>query len=149
MLKLKRMPSKHRHLFLPKLISFFLLLILTLFTPPTIHAQSASTGTDAYCTPGDPTSGVQTALGCISTEATGVGFFGQLINIIIGISGGLALVMMLFGTFIVTTSAGMPDKLKEGQEILTSAIAGLLFIILSVFLLQFIGITVLGLPGFK
>ena len=54
---------------------------------------------------------------------------------------------MLYGVFIVTTSAGIPDKLKEGSEIITSAIAGLIFVLLSVFLLNLIGINILGLPG--
>lgn len=92
--------------------------------------------------------GVDTALGCISTKADGTGgFFESIIRIAVGLGGGLALVLMLFGVFIVTTSAGIPDKLKEGSDIITSAIAGLIFILLSVFLLNLIGINILGLPG--
>jgi len=94
---------------------------------------------------------VETALGCISTKAdAGSGsFFTSVIKIVVGIGGGLALLLMLFGVFIVTTSAGIPDKLKEGKEIITSAISGLIFIILSVFLLRLIGVDILGLPGLK
>lgn len=94
---------------------------------------------------------VDTALGCISTNVTpdskGDSFFGKVIQIAVGLGGALALVLMLYGVFIVTTSAGMPDKLKAGQEIITSAISGLIFIILSVFLLNLIGINILGIPG--
>lgn len=91
---------------------------------------------------------VETAIGCISTKADGGGsFFESIIKIATGLGGGLALVLMLYGVFIVTTSAGIPDKLKEGSEIITSAIAGLIFILLSVFLLNLIGINILGLPG--
>lgn len=96
---------------------------------------------------------VNTALGCISTEVTpngsGNSFFSAIIKIAVGLGGGLALLLMLYGVFIVTTSAGIPDKLKEGQEIITSAISGLIFILLSVFLLNFIGIKVLSLPGLQ
>ncbi len=102
------------------------------------------------CTPKNGTagSGVETAIGCISTSADGSGsFFETIITVFVGLGGGLALVLMLFGVFIVTTSAGIPDKLKEGSEIITSAIAGLIFILLSVFLLNLIGINILGLPG--
>lgn len=101
----------------------------------------------------DPTngtagSGVQTAIGCISTSADGSGgFFESIIRLFVGLGGGLALILMLYGVFIVTTSAGIPDKLKEGSEIITSAIAGLIFVLLSVFLLNLIGINILGLPG--
>ncbi len=102
-----------------------------------------------YCTMNDPDSGIQTALGCIKTTVEGGedSFFGSLIKISVGIGGGLALLLMLYGIFIITTSAGIPDKLKEGKEILTSAISGLIFIILSVFLLNLIGINLLGIPG--
>jgi len=91
---------------------------------------------------------IETAIGCISTKADGANsFFGSIIKIAVGLGGGLALALMLYGVFIVTTSAGIPDKLKEGSEIITSAIAGLIFILLSVFLLNLIGINILGLPG--
>lgn len=124
---------------------FFVLLTLILM----IFAISTPVfAADPYCTAGNPDSGIQTALGCISTKADGTGgFFESIIRIAVGLGGGLALVLMLFGVFIVTTSAGIPDKLKEGSEIITSAIAGLIFILLSVFLLNLIGINILGLPG--
>lgn len=94
---------------------------------------------------------VETALGCISTDASGGAnsFFASVMKVATGLGGGIALLLMLYGVFIVTTSAGIPDKLKEGNEIITSAISGLIFVVLSVFLLNFIGINVLGLPGLK
>lgn len=94
---------------------------------------------------------IDTAIGCISTsvDTTGDSFFGSVIKIAVGLGGGLALLLMLYGVFIVTTSAGIPDKLKEGQEVITSAVSGLIFIILSVFLLNLIGINILGIPGLK
>lgn len=120
-------------------------LILVVFLSPTITFAA-----DPYCTAGDPSSGIQTAIGCISTSAEGSGgFFEAILRVFVGISGGLALCLMLYGVFIVTTSAGIPDKLKEGSEIITSTIAGLIFILLSVFLLNLIGINILGLPGLK
>lgn len=92
---------------------------------------------------------VETALGCISTRADAGdgGFFSSIVKIFVGLGGGLALILMLYGVFIVTTSAGIPDKLKEGSEIITSAVAGLIFVLLSVFLLNLIGINLLGIPG--
>lgn len=91
---------------------------------------------------------VETAIGCVSTKADASGgFFQSILQIFVGMGGGLALILMLYGVFIVTTSAGIPDKLKEGSEIITSAIAGLIFILLSVVLLNLIGINILGLPG--
>ncbi len=96
-----------------------------------------------------PANNIDTALGCISTDATGGGFVQSLLTIIIGLGGGVALLLILYGVFIVTSSAGIPEKLKSGNEIITSAIAGLLFIIMAIFLMNLIGIKILALPGLQ
>ena len=49
---------------------------------------------------------------------------------------------------MVMTSQGVPDRLKAGQELLTSAISGLIMLIFSVFILKFIGVDILGLGSF-
>jgi len=48
---------------------------------------------------------------------------------------------------MVMTSSGSPDKVAQGKEIITAAISGLLFAILSIFILRLIGVTWLQLPG--
>lgn len=91
--------------------------------------------------------GVNTALGCISFDAESGGFVRSLLGVIIGLGGGVALILILYGVFIVTTSAGIPDKLNQGKEIISSAVAGLVFIILAIFLMNLIGVKILALPG--
>ena len=91
--------------------------------------------------------GMWTALGCISRE----GITSQISNFItlgISIAGGLALLLILYGSFLISTSAGDPQKVGEGKEIATAAVAGLVFIILSIVMLNFIGIHILNIPGF-
>lgn len=92
---------------------------------------------------------IDTAIGCI--KVTGPDAGSNLIKIILqlslGVGGGIALALILSGIFTITTSAGNPDKLKSGGEIITSAVIGLIFIILSVFLVNLIGINILGIPG--
>lgn len=130
----------------PTATSFFLATLFGLFIfLSTTSVQAAFVTPKGNCGDGQ----IDTAIGCISTsvDATGNSFFGSIIKIAVSLGGGLALVLMLYGVFVITTSAGIPDKLKEGQEIITSAISGLIFIILSVFLLNFIGINILGIPG--
>jgi hypothetical protein len=46
---------------------------------------------------------------------------------------------------MIMSSSGNPERLKAGQELLTSAISGLILLVLSVFILKFIGVDILGL----
>lgn len=116
---------------------------------PTADAGSFGDSSDIYAKCVDGSKGIQTALGCISFDAEGGGFVRSLLGIIIGLGGGVALLLILYGVFIVTTSAGIPDKLNQGKEIISSAVAGLVFIILAIFLMNLIGIRILALPGLE
>jgi hypothetical protein len=93
---------------------------------------------------GDP--GLWTAVGCIPT--TYQGLTSSLIKIGLSIAGGVALLMILSAAFTLTTSQGEPKAATEAKDQLTAAVAGLLFIIFSITILQFIGVSILQLPGF-
>jgi hypothetical protein len=108
-----------------------------------IITNPLESGTNIFCIDGKS---VNTALGCIDTEDP-KSFISALLLLGTGLGGGIALALMLYGVFVVTTSAGMPDKLNAGKEIITSAVAGLIFILLAVFLVNLIGINILGIPG--
>jgi len=88
-----------------------------------------------------------TAVGCIPTAPEE--FIKWLLPVVISIAGGIAFLLILLGSFTVLTSAGNPDKLNEGKDIIVSAIVGLLVILFSVVLLKIIGVDILGLPGFE
>lgn len=107
----------------------------------------ASGGPPRVGCPGFVGDGIQTALGCIPIENTGE-FIKWTLRWAIGIAGGIAFLLILSSGFQIMTSAGSPDKLKAGQEQLTAAISGLLFILFSVFLLKLIGLDILQIPGF-
>ncbi len=66
---------------------------------------------------------------------------------LVSIAGGFALLFILFGAFTITTAAGNPEKLESGKTIIISAIAGLIFLILSVVILHFVGVDLLQIPG--
>ncbi len=91
--------------------------------------------------------GAWTAFGCIKTDPGS--FVAEVLRVGIGIGGGIAFLLILFGGFQILTSAGNPEQLAAGRELVTSAITGLLLIIFSVFLLRLIGYNILGIPGFK
>lgn len=104
-------------------------------------AGEAELGADQTRVPG-----IYTAVGCIGASSESI--ITQLVRIGLGLSGAIALLMILAGGFMLSTSQGDPKKAGEAKELVTSAVMGLLFIIFSVSILQFIGVSVLHLPGF-
>lgn len=123
----------------PFLTGLVLLSSFYLFHPFSF-AQCAGNNSQHGC------ASVNTAIGNISTDP--VGFVGSIIRLLIGFSGGIAILLIIASGYQLMTSQGNPEKVKEGRERLTSAVVGLLFIIFSVFILQTIGVNLLQLPGF-
>jgi hypothetical protein len=91
--------------------------------------------------------GINTAIGCIPVLAddNGVSFMGWILKWAVGIGGGIAFILIMYGGFMVMTSQGNPERVKAGQELITSAVSGLILLVLSIFLLKFIGVDILGL----
>lgn len=88
---------------------------------------------------------IYTAVGCISVD--GKGFATDLIKLLLGVGGMATLLSILAASFIYTTSRGDSGKIKEAKDLITSAVSGLLFIIFSVIMLEYIGVQVLHIPG--
>jgi hypothetical protein len=86
---------------------------------------------------------IRTAIGCIPTQP--LEFIGQFRDILIGIGGGIAFLLMIIGSAFILTSQGNPERIKHGKEIFVGALVGLLIMIFSVFILQLIGVDILGL----
>lgn len=91
--------------------------------------------------------GAWTAIGCIESDPKL--FVGRILGFAIGVAGGIAFLMILFGGFQILTSSGDPEHMNAGRELIAAAITGLLFIVFSLFILRVIGVSILGLPGFK
>jgi hypothetical protein len=124
----------------------FLIIPLLLISFFFVFSSSSFAANDLFCNGKDETGGINTALGCINV-GSGNELITTILRLATGLGGGIALALILYGVFIVTTSAGMPDKLKAGGEIITSAVVGLIFILISIFLFKLIGINILGIPG--
>lgn len=90
--------------------------------------------------------GIWTAIGCIPRDPETIVSVFLLFGL--GMGGGVALLMILGAGFLLTVSQGDPKQIDTAKQWLTSAIAGLLFIIFSVTILQFIGYNVFQIPGF-
>jgi hypothetical protein len=86
-----------------------------------------------------------TVFGCLPIDPAGFSKF--ILRLALGIGGGAAFLAMLGGSFMVITSAGDPERLKAGKRTITMAVAGLLVILFSLFILRLVGQEILGLPG--
>jgi hypothetical protein len=88
--------------------------------------------------------GIPTAIGCIpfGTPEALTTFF---LRWALGIGGGIALLLIIYASFIISTSSGDPRRMQGGKELLTSAIAGLMLLIFSVFILRILGVNILGI----
>lgn len=104
-------------------------------------------GNPANCSSCMDGGGVWTAIGCLDVSSGG--FAKTLFGIGIGVGSMIAFILILFGALQMMTSAGNPEKLHAGKELVTAAITGLLFILFSVFLLRIIGVNIIGIPGFS
>ncbi len=90
--------------------------------------------------------GVWTAIGCVPSHIEGI--LQTLVKVGLLIGGGIALLIILAGAFLLSISQGDPQKTSEAKEMITAALTGLIFIIFSVSILQFIGVQILQIPEF-
>lgn len=122
---------------------FWIILAISVF----LSTQSVYAA-DLFC--GEGNKGIKTAIGCITADGIGggQGIVSKIFKLGTGIAGGIAFLLILFGGFQIMTSTGNPEKLNEGKELIASAVTGLLMILFSIFLLKFIGVDLLCIPGF-
>lgn len=115
--------------------------------PLPAHSQTGGSSISNPCKP--PEDYTWTALGCLPNDPKE--FVIRVLGLAVGIGGGIAFLLMLFGGFQVLTSAGDPERLNSGKDVIGSALTGLLLIIFSLFILKLIGVDILGLGnvGFK
>jgi heme/copper-type cytochrome/quinol oxidase subunit 3 len=95
----------------------------------------------------DSETGINTAIGCIPFNDTNA-LLTFLLRWFIGIGGGIAIFTIIFASYLIISSSGNPDRVKAGQQLITASIAGIIFLIFSGFILQFVGVTVFKIPGF-
>ncbi len=99
---------------------------------------------DVTCNGGQ---GINSAIGCIPTTNLNT-FASWVLEKIVFIASGIAFLLLVFGAFQIITSSGDPKKTQAAKELITAAVSGLLFIILSVLLLKLIGVDILQIPEF-
>lgn len=91
---------------------------------------------------------IDTAIGCIPFGDQN-SFVVFILKWAVGIGGGIAFLLIIVAGFQIMTSRGDPNRLKAGQELMTSAIAGILLLIFSVVILRILGFDILKIPTFQ
>lgn len=114
---------------------YLLILVLSFFllSPVLVLGQDEKTDSDPIpCNAGEA---------CINNPITPnspQALIGQIINVVLGIVGSLALIMFVFGGITWMTSSGSPEKVKRGRDILIWAAIGLVIIFSSYALTNFV-----------
>jgi hypothetical protein len=91
--------------------------------------------------------GVATAIGCIQ-----VGDMKSIVSVLvfrigIGIAGSFCLLCIVYGAVMIQLSQGDSAKITKARKLIINCLLGLALIIFSVFVLDFIGIKLLRIPG--
>lgn len=130
-------------------VTFLILVIAVLFTqsPQQAFAQEPLRllGVKVYC---DPTLPPAQKAGEGKLGGCGVEQFIQLITGLIvkalqWVAIPLAVIFIVYGAFVIMTSAGSPEKVSSGKKIITAAVVGLVIAITAALLIQLI-FTILG-----
>jgi glucose uptake protein GlcU len=88
-----------------------------------------------------------TELGCIPNDP--IGFVAKFYGIGLGIIGGVAVLFIIYGGYIILSSQGNPQNLNKGKSYITYAIIGLLLAVFGYVFVQIIAVNVLRIPGFS
>lgn len=91
---------------------------------------------------------IKTDLGSFSQEGAAASVVQILLNVIFSIVGGIAFLYLIYGSFTVLTSQAEPERLNYGKRLVYGAIIGLIFSLLSGFIVKFLASGILKIPGF-
>ncbi len=90
---------------------------------------------------------ISTAIGCIPVtnvqEFIKVAVFG----IGLGVAGSFCVLCLIFGAILYQTSQGNSTQIQKAQKLIVNCVVGLIIVIFSLFILKFIGIDILKIPG--
>ena len=96
-----------------------------------------------------------TMVGCIQTDLSSFRQDGaaasvvqKFLDFLFQIIGGIAILYFMYGSFLVLTSRGDPERLNHGKQTLYASVAGLVFSLLSLLIVQLLANGILRIPGF-
>lgn len=71
----------------------------------------------------------------------------DIVNFLIGSAALVAVAMIILSGYTLMTSAGNPDKVEQGQKMLTGSVIGLIVVLIAGVLVKFV-LQLIGLPGY-
>lgn len=116
--------------------------------PPQVYCNLTDS-TDRSTRPNATHKGILTDLGCIPYEAQD--FVGGALRWAIGIGSGIAVLVLGYAAFLYVASGGDPKKIQSAKELVVALIGGLLLIVFSVLILNYLGVSLFSLNsvGFR
>lgn len=126
----------------------FIALLFLLFVHSPVFAVDA---TPTPCPPIPKGSGQitqqNTDLGCIPNDP--VMFVSKFYSIGLSIIGGVAVLFIIYGGYILLSSQGNPTQINKGKSYILYAIIGLLLAIFGYVFVEVIAVDILKVPGFE
>lgn len=89
---------------------------------------------------------INTALGDFTQPGAAAGLSTLLLGFIFRIAGGIAFLYLLYGAFLILTSQSNPERLEQGKKTVFGAVVGLVFVLMSVFITNFVANQILKIP---
>lgn len=90
---------------------------------------------------------IATDLGCLPQDSTK--FTALIYGWGLGIVGGVAMIYIIYGGYLVLSSKGNDIQLKKGKDYIVGSIAGILLAVLGFTIYQIIAADILKIPNFK
>lgn len=97
----------------------------------------------AACQPGE----TETEVGCISGNP--IGFTKQVYGVGLGLVGGVGVLFIIYGAYLILSSQGDPAQLQKGKSYILYSIIGIILAVAGFALYQIISVDILKLPGFS
>ncbi|MBP7966867.1 hypothetical protein KAZ66_01210 [Candidatus Woesebacteria bacterium] len=118
--------------------------------------QTLEINPPSYVAPSPKTGAYYSQLGCIDVGIAGFTdstASGGVLNILLNrflfpITGSLALISLIYGSFLLITAQGNVEQISRGRRWIYGAIVGVIFTFGSILLIRIIGGDILRIPGF-
>ena len=88
-----------------------------------------------------------TEIGCMPTDP--ISFIGRFYGVGLSLIGGVSLLFIIIGGYLILTSRGNPTQLNNGKGYIFYAIAGLLLAIFGYLFIEIVAVDILRIPGFS